>query len=100
MRVFIRIRPLLTHEASNGERSSWKATGDATLTCLDELLAAATQMAAKSPLTSGSAPALTSYSYNRVFPEDSTSASVYEATTHPMVQAAMQGNSPMGSRGA
>ena len=91
IKVFVRIRPLLSQESSTGERSSWKATGETTLTCLDDLLAAATQMAAKSPLTSGSAPAVTSYSYNKVFPEDSTSDNVYETTTHPMVQAALQG---------
>ena len=68
--VHVRIRPLLAHEAASGERSAWKTTKDATLTCSDD----------------GAV-----YSYNNVFPEACSSDEVYKATAHPMVQAAMRG---------
>lgn len=74
--VGVRIRPLLSHEREAKETGAWTATGPGILTCLTEERSAYQQ---------------SSYQYDRVFGESTTSEEVYKAAAQPMVQSAMKG---------
>jgi centromeric protein E len=74
--VAVRIRPLLELEQLARERTAWKAVGSNNLQHVDLEKPAAQ---------------CTSYQYNRVFPDSSTSAQVYKEAAAGLVAASMQG---------
>ena len=75
--VGVRIRPLLEQELLAREQPAWQAVKDNTLQCLEPERLAAQQS--------------TSYQYNRVFPESSTSQQVYADAASSLVAAAVNG---------
>jgi hypothetical protein len=91
LQVFVRIRPLLQMEA--GEKVMWQATNKSTLACLDHEATSVNSMGGSkgsgkaSFLNSGSS----TYLYNRVFPDSSSTDEVYLEAAHPIVLSAMNG---------
>ncbi|EFJ47441.1 CENPE type kinesin-like protein [Volvox carteri f. nagariensis] len=74
--VGVRIRPLLPHEKEAKEAVAWTAGNQSTLTCLAEEKNAYQQ---------------STYQYDRVFGERTTSEEVYASAAQPMVRSAMKG---------
>ncbi|GIL83344.1 hypothetical protein Vretifemale_12169 [Volvox reticuliferus] len=74
--VGVRIRPLLPQEKDAKETVAWTATSQGTLTCLTEEKNVYQQ---------------SSYQYDKVFGESTSSEEVYAAAAQPMVRSAMKG---------
>ncbi|GAX76977.1 hypothetical protein CEUSTIGMA_g4424.t1 [Chlamydomonas eustigma] len=85
VQVFVRVRPLTPQEIAFGEVSSWTVTGLRTLNCLEDI---PTPVGGK---TTHNPNLPSSFTYNQVFPPDSTSDSIYTSVALPIVTASMQG---------